>query len=77
MVCVCVCVCVKVFGFWFGFGFLCAEFITYGSLLGFAFGFAYLMTESHTVFTLRFLQFTVGVYFLCLFIIVFFGGDRM
>ncbi len=43
----------------------------------FGFGFAYVMTLSHRVFTLRFLNFTVGVYILCLFINVFFGGDRM
>jgi hypothetical protein len=43
---------------------------------GFGFGFAYVMTLSHTVFTLRFLNFPVGVYILCLFINVFFGGER-
>ena len=37
---------------------------------GFGFGFAKVMNYSHTIFTLRFLYFSVVVYILCLFITV-------
>ena len=50
----CVCVCDCITGILFGFGF----------------AFAYVMYYSQTVFTLRFLYFSVVVYILCLFITV-------
>ncbi len=39
-------------------------------LSGFVFGFVYVMIFSHTVFTLRFVYFSVVFYILCLFITV-------
>ncbi len=67
----------RLLGFGLGLGFHVMNLSHTVLRFGFGSGLAYVMTLSNTVFTLPFLNFTVGVYILCLFFTVFFGVDRM
>ncbi len=71
---VCVFVCVKVFAFSIGLGFDVMNLSHTVLGFGLVFVFANVLTLSATVFTLRILNFTEGVFTLCLFINVLFCG---